>query len=208
MTLYNCVGHQIIVTTNIKSLPLYWDPFYQHGLNWIPPWIGNCIHNKVWDEINHLFLNFNDYLSVLWLKLICVSKRDPWCDICISHWWMKDYKSICYQMGFYLLTYYPSICGVRWHLCMFLRENNSYFLHALMLSFVTVKIFLYSDMRNLMWHHVIKRILSLWSWYLFINMQIHLMDNSSDDKYVKPYQLGLAFMTQNMPWYQNQEYEF
>ena len=43
-------------------------------------WIYNHIHYKVWDEITYPFLNITgarDYLSMLRLKLIDDSKRDP-----------------------------------------------------------------------------------------------------------------------------------
>ena len=73
-----------------------WSPFYKHDKTLIPAWISNCIHYKVWDEITYSFPNFNgwsrwslgmeklfhptpywacDYLSMLCLKLIHVSKR-------------------------------------------------------------------------------------------------------------------------------------
>ena len=32
--------------------------FYYHGLILITAWISNYIHDKVWDEITHSFLNF------------------------------------------------------------------------------------------------------------------------------------------------------
>ena len=72
-------------------------------LTWIslnfPEWINNHIYYEVWDEISHLFPNFNgaivevwgmdklfqptvyqagDYLFMLGLKLNHVSKRVPW----------------------------------------------------------------------------------------------------------------------------------
>ena len=80
-------------------------PFYWHGLTLIPAWISNCIHYKVWDEINYPF-SFNgcnrwslgtdksfhhtlhwayDYLSILGLKLNHVSKKDPVCTCMVVH---------------------------------------------------------------------------------------------------------------------------
>ena len=50
----------------------------------IPAWMSNCIHYGVWAEISYPFPKFNlryywacDYLSVLALKFILVSKRGP-----------------------------------------------------------------------------------------------------------------------------------
>ena len=34
-------------------------PFYLYGVTFIPAWISNYIHHKVWDEITYPFLNFN-----------------------------------------------------------------------------------------------------------------------------------------------------
>ena len=34
-------------------------PFYNHGLNLIPPWISNHMSCNVWEEITYPFLNFN-----------------------------------------------------------------------------------------------------------------------------------------------------
>ena len=76
------------IPENLKSN----GPFYKHGLTWIPSWISNHTPSKVWDEITYPFLNFNgatvevlqflptlyngcNYLSMLGLKLIHVSKR-------------------------------------------------------------------------------------------------------------------------------------
>ena len=74
-------------------------PFYYHGLTLIQTWISNYSHYNVWDEIAYPFPNFNgitvevwewinnfthilwacDYLSILGLKLIHISRRDPCC---------------------------------------------------------------------------------------------------------------------------------
>ena len=76
-------------------------PFYDMALTLIPAWISNYIHYKLWYEITYPFSNLNsaavkvwewisnviftlywayDYLSMLGLKLIHVSKRtlDNW----------------------------------------------------------------------------------------------------------------------------------
>ena len=34
--------------------------FYEHEYTFIPAWISNFIHYKVWDEIAYLFPRFND----------------------------------------------------------------------------------------------------------------------------------------------------
>ena len=39
---------------------------YLHGATSIPLWISNHMLNKVWDEINHLFTNFNDCTFQIW----------------------------------------------------------------------------------------------------------------------------------------------
>ena len=36
-------------------------PFYQYRLTLIASWKNNCLCNKVWDEINYLFPNFNGF---------------------------------------------------------------------------------------------------------------------------------------------------
>ena len=62
--------------------------FYQYGLTLIPAWISNHMLSKVWDKTTNLFWNFSgatdwirsafhngyDYLSMLRLKSIHVSK--------------------------------------------------------------------------------------------------------------------------------------
>ena len=81
-----------------------WCPFYQHpyGSTLIPAWVHNYIHYKMWDEITNPFPDFNganvevwewdklfhttlhctrDYLSMLGLRLIHVSKRGPWWNV-------------------------------------------------------------------------------------------------------------------------------
>ena len=73
--------------------------FYEHGLTLIPAWISNYMPRNVWDKISYPFLNFNsatvevkelirnfiphftgacDYLYMLGLKLIHVSKQGRW----------------------------------------------------------------------------------------------------------------------------------
>ena len=34
----------------------FWSPFYWHGLTFIPAWISNYNHYKVWDGITYIFL--------------------------------------------------------------------------------------------------------------------------------------------------------
>ena len=41
-------------------------PFYQHELTWIPAWISNYIHYKVWDEITYPFSNVNGCTIEVW----------------------------------------------------------------------------------------------------------------------------------------------
>ena len=41
-------------------------PFYEQGLIWIPSWISNYIHDKVWGEITYPFSNFNSCLAEVW----------------------------------------------------------------------------------------------------------------------------------------------
>ena len=36
-----------------------WSPWYKQGLTWIPAWLSNDIHHKMWDEITNPFPNFN-----------------------------------------------------------------------------------------------------------------------------------------------------
>ena len=46
------------------------DPFYWYGLTWIPAWLINYIHYKVWDEITYPFPNFNgETLMDMWLLI-------------------------------------------------------------------------------------------------------------------------------------------
>ena len=83
-------------------------PFYEHGLTLISAWISNYLHYKVWGEITYPPPNFIgaavevwewisyaiqnwvcDYLSMLGLQLIHVSKNGPLGDnisvsVCIS----------------------------------------------------------------------------------------------------------------------------
>ena len=60
--------------------------FYWNGLTWIPAWISNHMPGKVWCEatypfsknhLSHTLLLLN-YLSMLGLKLMRLSKRWPW----------------------------------------------------------------------------------------------------------------------------------
>ena len=79
-----------------KAAILISSPFYKHDLTLIPACISNHTPSKVWDRITYPFLNFNgctvevyewisnfiphfgcNYLSMLGLKLIHVSKRGP-----------------------------------------------------------------------------------------------------------------------------------
>ena len=73
------------------------DPFYSHGLTLTPAWISGHTPKKTWNEITYPFTNFNgcgvevwewlsnyitlyngcDYLSMMRLKLIYVSKMGP-----------------------------------------------------------------------------------------------------------------------------------
>ena len=41
-------------------------PFYKRGLIFIPAWISNYIHHKVWDEITYPFPNFNGATVEVW----------------------------------------------------------------------------------------------------------------------------------------------
>ena len=46
------------------------DPFCQHWLTFIPAWINNYIHPKVWDEITYLFPNLNGAAVKVWEWII------------------------------------------------------------------------------------------------------------------------------------------
>ena len=55
----------------IKRYQMFWckaskyitsAPFYKHGLTLIPTWISNRFHNKIRDEINYPFPNFNGWI--------------------------------------------------------------------------------------------------------------------------------------------------
>ena len=56
---------------------------YLHGATSIPLWISNHMLNKVWDEINHLFTNFNDCTFQIW----------KWINNFIPHFIMDIYLS-------------------------------------------------------------------------------------------------------------------
>ena len=78
-------------------------PFYKHGLTSIPAWISNSMPTEVWDEITHLFPNFNGTAFEVWecistfilhvivdvitlgLQLTHVSKRGPKCCFATVH---------------------------------------------------------------------------------------------------------------------------
>ena len=92
------------------------DPFYKHGLILISTSISNHMPNKVWDEIAYHFPNFNgttvaqfrstlhdgyNYLSMLGLKLLHVSKRDPWIIWDIYGEGACRFHELCY-LGYYL----------------------------------------------------------------------------------------------------------
>ena len=87
---------EIIINRLKEWWPNTWGPFHLYGLTLIPSWIGNYIHYIVWSEITYPFPNCNggtvevwewindfnpyftcDYLSMLGLKLIHVSKEVP-----------------------------------------------------------------------------------------------------------------------------------
>ena len=99
------------------------DPFYKHGLTLTLTWISNCIHYKMWDEIKlsipklqqlhwwsfgidkyvcTILHNGCNYLSMLGLKLIHVSKRVTrsiavWSDCLFSgtHRYSLDTSPLC-----------------------------------------------------------------------------------------------------------------
>ena len=62
-------------------------PFYQHGLTFIPAFINNYFHYKVWDNFRGCIVEVRgcnpspywvcDFLSMLRLKLNRVSKKEP-----------------------------------------------------------------------------------------------------------------------------------
>ena len=41
-------------------------PLYLHGLNLIPAWLSNYVHDKVWDKITHPSPNFNGAAVEVW----------------------------------------------------------------------------------------------------------------------------------------------
>ena len=43
-----------------------WGSFYWHGLTLFPAWIINHMPSKVWNEITHLFPNFNGAVVGVW----------------------------------------------------------------------------------------------------------------------------------------------
>ena len=84
------------------------EPFYWQGLTSTPVWINNHIPSKMWDEISYPFPKFQwlhhqnlgmdkkfhpilyngcNYISMLGLKLIHVSKRLP----------VRSYKRFCHS---------------------------------------------------------------------------------------------------------------
>ena len=48
------------------SIQHIWGPLYLYGLTFIPVWISNYIHYKVFDEIAYPFLNFNGEAVEVW----------------------------------------------------------------------------------------------------------------------------------------------
>ena len=50
--------HLMTMTTRV--------PFYEHKSTFIPAWISNYIHHKVWDEITYPFPNFNGATVEVW----------------------------------------------------------------------------------------------------------------------------------------------
>ena len=44
-------------------------PYYLHGTTLISAWIGNNIHNKVWDEISYPSPNFNGGTVEVWEEI-------------------------------------------------------------------------------------------------------------------------------------------
>ena len=57
---------RILNGCKIKKLESPTCPFYWHGLTFIPAWIGNYIHYRVWDERVYLFPNFNGFTVEVW----------------------------------------------------------------------------------------------------------------------------------------------
>ena len=48
-----------LAQANLMPLIIPVAPFFWYGLTFIPAWIRNYTHYKVWDESTYLFLNFN-----------------------------------------------------------------------------------------------------------------------------------------------------
>ena len=50
------------------------DPFYSHGLTWIPAWISNHMPSIVWDEITYPLINFNGTIVEVkeWIRNLLV----------------------------------------------------------------------------------------------------------------------------------------
>ena len=50
----------------VNGISLTSNPLHQHGVTWIPAWISDYIHYKVWDEITYSFPNFNSCTVEVW----------------------------------------------------------------------------------------------------------------------------------------------
>ena len=83
----------IMVVPYLERPPFYWDwaqgLCYYHGLTLIPAWISNHMPGKVWDKIAYPFhrtlYDGCNYLFMLGIKLIHVSKRGPMSQAQIHH---------------------------------------------------------------------------------------------------------------------------
>ena len=60
------VAISYLITMHDKWIPVSQEPFYQHGLTFIPAWISNYIQSKVHGEITYPFPNFNDDTVEVW----------------------------------------------------------------------------------------------------------------------------------------------
>ena len=53
-------------TIMFPSYQNFWGPLYKHFLTYIPAWVSNYIHYKVWNEITYPFTNFNGATVEVW----------------------------------------------------------------------------------------------------------------------------------------------
>ena len=91
---FSLTQNQWIWCFAITEFQHIWGPFYYHGLTLIPVWSRNRMPSKVWDEITHLFPNFNGITIEVW----------EWMSNCISRFIMDVIIYSCWDWSYSTLV--------------------------------------------------------------------------------------------------------